>query len=115
MEPSLDVTADDQKRERERERDRDNPPLPDTAGDPDAGREPGTGRAGKPVNPKMMLRVDNDARAEEADAGEDALNHAAAGVGNSRMIGGWIGQRHESRARPTRPRLLPIGFPEDRD
>jgi hypothetical protein len=43
------------------------------------------------------------------------LNHAAAGVGNSRMIGGWIGQRHESRARPTRPRLLPIGFPEDRD
>jgi len=45
----------------------------------------------------MMLRVDNDARAEEADAGEDALNHAAASVGNSRMIGGWIGQRHDHR------------------
>ena len=88
MEPALDAAAGDQKREREHKRDRDNPPLSDTAGDPNAGREPGTGRTGKSVNPKMMLRVDNDARAEKANAGEDALNDAAAGVGNSRMIGG---------------------------
>ncbi len=91
MDPALDPAADNQKRERDHERGPDNPPLSDTAGDPNAGREPGTGRAGKPVNPKMMLGVDNDACAEKADAGEDALNDAAAGVGNSRMIGGWIG------------------------
>jgi len=42
-----------------------------------------------------MLRMDNDARAEKADAGEDALNDAAAGIGNFRMIGGWIGQHHD--------------------
>ncbi len=95
MEPAFDMAAEDQKRERDRKRDRDNPPLPDTASDPNAGREPGTGRAGESVNPKMILRVDNDARAEKADAGEDALNDAAAGVGNFHMIGGWIGQHHD--------------------
>src|SRR5439155_19773685 len=95
MEPALDMAAEDQKREREYERGSDNPPLPDTAGDPNAGREPGTGRAGKSVNPKMILRVDNDARAEKTDAGEDALNDAAAGVGNFHMIGRWIGQHHD--------------------
>ena len=95
MEPALDMAAEDQKREREYERGSDNSPLPDTAGDPNAGREPGAGRAGKPVNPKMMLRVDNDTRAEKANAGEDALNDAAASVGNVRMIGGWIGQHHD--------------------
>jgi hypothetical protein len=42
-----------------------------------------------------MLSADNDARAEKADAGKDALNDAAAGVGNFRMIGGWIGQHHD--------------------
>ncbi len=83
MQPALDVTAGDQKRERDRKRDADNPPLSGTARDPNAGREPGTGRAGKSVNPKMVLRVDNDARAEKADAGKDALNDAAAGVGKS--------------------------------
>jgi len=46
---------------------------PTTADDPNAGREPGTGRAGKPVNPKMMLRVDNDARAEKPMPVEDCL------------------------------------------
>ena len=95
MEPALDVAADDQKREREYERGSDNSPLPDTAGDPNAGREPGTGRAGESVNPEMILRVDNDASAEKADAGEDALNDAAAGVGNFHMIRGWIGQHHD--------------------
>ena len=101
MEPVLGAASGDQKRERDRKRDRDDRPLPDTAGDPNAGREPGTGRAGKPANAKMMLRVDNDARAEEADAGEDALNDAAAGVGNSPMIGGWIGQHHDHRGGKT--------------
>ena len=112
MEPALDVAADDQKRERDRKRDPDNPPLSDTAGDSNAGREPGAGRAGKPVNPKMMLRVDNDARAEKADAGEDALNDAAAGVGNFRMIGGWIDQHHDHRGGKTHQtkRLQPDRF-----
>ena len=101
MEPALDMAAEDQKREREYERGSDNSPLPDTAGDPNAGREPGAGRAGKPVNPKMMLRVDNDTRAEKANAGEDALNNTAAGVRNSRLIGGWIGQHHDRRGGKT--------------
>ena len=101
MEPVLDAASGDQKRERDRKRDRDDRPSPDTADDPDAGREPGTGRAGKPANPKMMLGMDNDARAEEADAGEDALNDAAAGVGNPRMIGGRVGQYHDHRGGQT--------------
>ena len=49
----------------------------------------------------MMLRVDNDTRAEKANTGEDALNDAAAGVGNSRMIGGRIGQHHDHRGGKT--------------
>jgi hypothetical protein len=101
MEPALDPAADNQKRERDHERGPDKPPLPDTAGDPNAGRQPGTGGAGEPAHPKMMLGVDDDAGAEKADAREDALNDAAAGVGNFRMIGGWIGQRHDHRGGKT--------------
>ena len=101
MEPALEVAADDEKREGDRKRYRDNWPLPGTAGDANAGREPGAGRAGKSVNPKMMLRVDNDAGAEKADAGEDTLHDAAAGIGNSRMIGGWIGPHHDHRGGKT--------------
>ncbi len=95
MEPALDAAADNQKREREHQRSSDNAPLPDTAGDANTGRQPGAGRAGKPVNPKMMLRMDNNARAEKANAGEDALNDAAAGIGNFLMIGRWFGQQHD--------------------
>ncbi len=95
MEPALDPAAHDQKREREHERGSDDPPLPDATGDADASCEPGTGGAGKPANPKMMLDVDNDACTEKADPGEDALNDAAASVRNVRMIGGWIGQQHD--------------------
>ena len=95
MEPALDRVADDQKRERDRKRDRDNPPLPDTAGDTNASHEPATGRAGEPANPRIMLRVDNDACAEKADAGEDTLHDAAGSVGNFRRIGGWASQCHD--------------------
>ena len=112
MEPALDPSADNQKRERDHERSTDDPPLSDTAGDPNAGREPGTGRAGKPVNPKMMLRVDNDARAEKADAGEDALNDTARRVGNSRRIGRLANQHHDHRGGKTHQtkRLQPDRF-----
>lgn len=95
MEPALDPAADDQKRERDHHRGSDNPPLSDTAGDAKASGKLGACGAGEPPHPKMMLGVDNDARAEKAYAGEDALNDAAAGVGNFRMIGGWIGQHHD--------------------
>ncbi len=40
MEPALDPAAGDQKRERDHDRGPDNPPLSDTAGDSNAGREP---------------------------------------------------------------------------
>ena len=46
------------------------PPLPDAAGDADAGREPGAGGAGEPVNPEMMLAAHDHAGAEKADAGK---------------------------------------------
>ena len=88
MEPALDRAACDKKRERDHKRYRDNSPLPGAARNADAGREPGTGRTGESVNPKMMLRVDDDASAEKPDAGEDALNDAAADIANFRMIGG---------------------------
>jgi hypothetical protein len=112
MDPALDVAADDEKREGDRKRYRDNSPLPGTAGDANAGREPGTGRAGKSVNPKMMLRVDDDASAEKADAGEDTLNDAAAGIGNFRMIGdGSASTMTIAVASPTRPSVFkPIGL-----
>src|SRR5258708_181777 len=95
MEPALEAAADNQKRERDREGGPENPPLSDTAGNAKARGKPGACGAGEPAHPKMMLRMDNDARAEKADAGEDALNDAAAGIGNFRMIGGWIGQHHD--------------------
>src|SRR5229473_8247013 len=101
MEPALDPAAGDQKRERDHDRGPDNPPLSDTAGDAKASDKPGACGAGEPAHPKMMLGVDNDARAKKADAGEDALNDAAARVGNFRMIGGRIGQHHDHRGGQT--------------
>ena len=42
--------------EGDRRGDRDNSPLPEAAGDADAGRQPGAGRAGQPANPEMTAR-----------------------------------------------------------
>ena len=77
MQPLLEPAANDQKHERNDEGDQNNPPLPDTAGDANASREPGTGRAGEPADAIAMLSADNDASAEKTDAGEDTLNDPA--------------------------------------
>ena len=71
-----------------------NTPLPDTADDADAGREPGTGGAGQPADPEMAAGVDDDAGAEKADAGEDALDDAAGGVGNNPDVIGMDQHHH---------------------
>ena len=113
MEPALETVADGQKPERDRKRDHDDAPLPDPAGDTDTGREPGTGGAGQPANPKMMFGADDDSRAEKADAGDDSLNGPAGGIGKSCRLPGWIG-RHTTMAvaRPTRPSVFkPMGLP----
>ena len=83
-------------RDGERDRDGDpyNPPLSDPAGNADAGREPGAGGAGQPADPEVMLGADDDAGAEKTNAGEDALDDAAGGIGNLRAFRRWIGQHH---------------------
>src|SRR5713101_6312827 len=86
MQPMLEPAADDQERERDHKGDRDDQPLPDAAGDADAGREPGTGGGGEPANPKMMLGMDDDAGAEKTDAGEDSLDDSAGGIGEFRGV-----------------------------
>ena len=95
VKPSLDPTAGEQQYECDPESDNHDPPMTGATHDADAGREPGAGGAGEPVNPKTVLGADNDACAEKADAGEDPLNDTAGSVGNFRGIAGWIGQHHD--------------------
>src|SRR5438128_11695585 len=58
-------------------------PCASTADDADAGCEPGRGGAGQPVDTAVAVAVHDDAGAEKADPGQDALDHAASGVRNS--------------------------------
>ena len=91
----LEPAADDQERECDRKGDRDDQPSSDAAGNADASREPGTGGAGEPANPKMMLGMDDDAGAEKTDAGEDSLDDSAGGIGEFRAVAKWIRQHHD--------------------
>ena len=113
MQPVLEPPADGEKYQRDGEGNEDDPPLPDFAGNADAGREPGAGGAGEPANPEMMFGADDDAGAEKTDAGQDLLDPLAGRIGNSCTVAGWIGQHHDHRGGKAyqAKRFRPIGLP----
>ncbi len=76
MHRALQWPAKHKQQEGNTKRDADQSPVPETANDADAGREPDASRARKPLH-LVLVAVNDHTGAQKADAGEDALDHAA--------------------------------------
>ena len=94
VEETLDWSAQRQQQRRKYASDQHQLPLTRSADDADAGGEPDAGRAGEAVNPFVGLAVNDDACTKEADPGQDTLNDAAGGVGNSGPDNPRIGEQN---------------------
>ena len=77
MDPFLECPAEKQDHGNNRRGDQQQPPFADAAGHADACRQPDAGRRRQIVDVLALLAADDDAGAEKADAGDDALHDAA--------------------------------------
>ncbi|MEY9984152.1 hypothetical protein ABH995_003489 [Bradyrhizobium yuanmingense] len=87
MQPALEAAANRQQHEGQRQGDDDDLPLSGAADDAEAGGKESAGGAGEASNAKPGALVHDDAGAEKADAGEDALDDTAGGVDDPGRFG----------------------------
>lgn len=80
MHGALDRAAERKEQQRNDESDKDQPPQSEAAYNSDTGREPDAGGAGEALYLRL-IGVDDYARAEKSDSGQQPLNDPACSVG----------------------------------